>query len=325
MTTQRCICKLRQGKFILLTIALVLVFSAKGLADDAATDAPKVFSGPQVGEVLPPLTMRRVVGPEFDEQADFVATADGKPMLIVFVHQRTRPAFGLANLLMRFAATREEAGLQRALVFLSDDLTATEAWIKRIPQYFEKGTPVGISTEGAEGPGSYGLNRNVTLTVLVGKEGKATGNFALVQPSIQADGPKILQAIVDVTGGGEAPDITKFLPRGMSDRMTTARDADPKLRELMRAVIQKNATDDEVAKAAEAVEKYIATKKRARRELGEITKRVVDSDRFSTYGNATSRKQLKAWAKKYGPADESKANDKTRGSESDEPASRDES
>ena len=56
-------------------------------------------------------------------------------------------------------------------------------------------------TEGKEGPGSYGLNRNVTLTILVGKEGKVTANFALVQPSTQADLPKILEEVAKVAGG----------------------------------------------------------------------------------------------------------------------------
>ena len=42
----------------------------------------------------------------------------------------------------------------------------------------------------------------MSLTVLVGKEGVVSANFALVQPSVQADGPKILKAIVDALGRG---------------------------------------------------------------------------------------------------------------------------
>jgi hypothetical protein len=38
------------------------------------------------------------------------------------------------------------------------------------------------------------------MTVLVGKDDKVTANFALVQPSLQADGPKIAAAIADALG-----------------------------------------------------------------------------------------------------------------------------
>ena len=61
--------------------------------------------------------------------------------------------------------------------------------------------PIGISVDGKEGPGAYGLNRNVTLTVLVGKDNVVTANFALIQPSIPADAPKILAEVVKLIGG----------------------------------------------------------------------------------------------------------------------------
>ena len=275
------------------------LFSVQVDADDQT-----VFSGPQVGEQLPPFSMRTVVGPEAGKEQDLVTAAAGEPVLLVFVHERTRPAFGLANLLMRFAATRKAAGLHGGLIYLTDDATATETWMKNISSYFEKKTPVGFSTDGPEGPGAYGLNRNVALTILVGKDSKATANFALVQPSIQADGPKILQAIVDVTGGGKAPDIAKFQQSYMRNRtrMQNQREGDPKLQELLRVVIQKDATEEQVQKAAKAVEDYVAEKPKAQQDLGTITHRVVSSDRLSTYGTAAAQEKLKAWAKKYGPA-----------------------
>ena len=55
---------------------------------------------------------------------------------------------------------------------------------------------MGVSVDGAEGPGAWGLNREVAMTVVVGKDGKATANFALVQPSVQSDGPKIFAAML---------------------------------------------------------------------------------------------------------------------------------
>jgi hypothetical protein len=266
-----------------------------------ATAQEEVFSGPQVGELLPPLSVQNIVGPQAGQESDPVTAADGKPLLLIFIHKRERPAFGLANALTKAAVEREAQGLRRQLVFLTDDPTATRSWLKQIASYFEKDTPVGISLEGAEGPGAYGLNRNVTMTILVAREGKVTANFALVQPSLPADGPKTLKAIWDATGGGEVPEITKFAPQAMRARAAGEDQPDQKLRELLRSVIQKNASADQVEKAAKAVEDYVAEERAARTQLGQITRRVVAGPKFAEYGTPAAREKLKAWADKYGP------------------------
>lgn len=276
-----------------------------GLCLAAAAQEP-VFSGPQVDEVLPPLSVRNIVGPQAGPETDPVAAVDGKPLLLIFVHKRERPAFALANALTKAAAEREAQGLRRQLVFLTDDPTTTESWLKQTATYFEKGTPVGISLDGAEGPGAYGLNRNVTMTVLVAREGKVTANFALVQPSLPADGPKILTAIWEATGGGEVPEITKFAPGAMRAAMRDQRtdSQDPKLRALLRDLIRTNASADEVATAGKAVEEYISSNEAARMQLGQIARRVVNGPRFGVYGTAPAREKLKAWADQYGAAAE---------------------
>ena len=52
----------------------------------------------------------------------------------------------------------------------------------------------GISPDGREGPGSYGLNRNVAQTVIIAKDGKVLHNFAFTQPMLYTD-PHFLGAI----------------------------------------------------------------------------------------------------------------------------------
>ena len=83
-----------------------------------------------------------------------------------------------------------------------------------------------------------------------------TANFALVQPSLQADLPKILEAVVKVAGG-KAPKLedlpgVKEMPAGDGPKGPT-----PKLTGLLRPVIQKTATAEDVEKAAEAIEEYV--------------------------------------------------------------------
>ncbi len=164
-------------------------------------DAGEVFSGPQKGEPLAKFAMQGVLGDLEGKAIDPVAQAGAKPLLLIFVHQVNRPSVGMARLLGDYAAKRAEEGLHCGIVFLTADATETEAWMKRASGALPKGVSMGISKDGQEGPGEYGLNRKVTLTILMAKEGKVTANFALVQPSIQADAPRVLEAIVTVVGG----------------------------------------------------------------------------------------------------------------------------
>ena len=279
-----------------VTLFSMLVLGHSG----TATANDEVFSGPQVGEILPPLPAKGVFEDLAGQEFDLIKQADGKPVALIFFHQRTRPAFGLTNTIMQYAASRAKDGLQSGVIFLTDDPTATTRWMGIVQQRFPKGVAYGIS--GIEGPGSYGLNRNVTLTVLVGNEGKVTANFALVQPSLQADGPKILKAIVDATGGGKVPTIAELGGGQYAAGRMTMRSRDPKLTSLMRAVINKNGTPEQIEKAAAEVEKYVAENPTARRQLGQIASTVAGSDRISNYGTEVSQKIIRKWAKEYGGA-----------------------
>ena len=189
-----------------LVLVLVLVLGPSALL---AQDKPAEFSGPQAGEKLTPFTTKAILGEQAGKEIDLVKSAAGKPVLIVFVHERNRPTVGLARLLGIYAATKKSE-LTSGIVFLTPDATATEEWMKIAKGALPAGVPIGISTDGQEGPGAYGLNRKVQMTILVGKEDKVTANFALVQPSLQADGPKIAQAVVDALGGGKGPTIEEL-------------------------------------------------------------------------------------------------------------------
>lgn len=273
-----------------------------------AVDDPEVFSGPQPGERVPPLTVRNVFE---DPAVDFdpVANAKGGPLLLVFVHKRERPAFGLMRTLLQYSQTRKKDGLQTTAVFLTGDLTETANWMRRIRNYFPKGAAVAVSPDGIEGPGSFGLNRDVTLTVLVAKQGRVTANFALVQPSLQADGPKIAKAIVDVLGGGDVPDLSKFSGQRMQQmRRDGGRNAggrgdeqDPKLTGMLRQLIQKDASAEQVAAAAKDLNAYLDKNEAARKRVGEIANRIIDAGKLENYGTQAAQEHLKEWAKKFKP------------------------
>ena len=282
---------------LIATLVLTILSAAVALAED------EVFSGPQVGERLVPFTARGTLGEVAGKDFDLVTTAAGKPTLLIFVHEVTRPSVGLTRLIMNYAATRAKDGLASGVVFLSDDPTDTENWMKRAAHALPKNVAIGISTEGQEGPGAYGLNRNVALTVLVGNENQVVANFALVQPSIQADAPKIAKEIVEVLGGGKVPTLAELGTRGYGET-TKARMNDPQLNSLLRSLIQKTASAEQVRTTIAAIETYVADKPAAQQRIGEIARNIIVAGKLENYGTRPAQAQLKLWAEKY-PAKES--------------------
>ncbi|MEW4486784.1 hypothetical protein AB1L42_01815 [Thalassoglobus sp. JC818] len=264
-----------------------------------------VFSGPQPGEPLPSLTVKGVLGKNAGKTFDAMELAGDKPVLIFFVHERTRPAFGLMRAIMDYAKSRSEDGLVSAAVFLTSDPTETEKWMTGIQRYFPESVEFGLSPDGIEGPGAYGLNRNVSLTVLTGRNAKVTSNFALIQPSVQADGPKILKAIVDTIGSGEVPDLASLDGTRMDSRSqrTMSNNDDPNMRPLLRDLIQRDASQADVDAAAKKIEDYVKEHPDARKQLGRISTTIVNSDRLPNYGTEAAQKWLKTWAEKFGSSE----------------------
>lgn len=285
-------------------LLLVCLFAAIVQADE------EVFSGPQVGERLVPFTARGTLGDVAGKEFDLVKTADGKPVLLIFIHELTRPSVGLARLIGNYGAKRAKDGLVSGVVFLAADPTEMEIKVKRAARALPQDIPVGVSGEGQEGPGAYGLNRNVAMTVLVANENKVTANFALVQPSIQADAPKIAKEIVEALGGGKVPTLDELGAKGYSDT-AAARMNDPKLAPLLRSLIQKDASAEKVAEAVAAIEKYVADKPKSQQQIGDTARRIIAGGKLANYGTPAAQQQLKEWAKKY-PAQDSKKKQRPR-------------
>ncbi|HUG89506.1 MAG TPA: hypothetical protein VML55_01645 [Planctomycetaceae bacterium] len=290
-----------------MAVTYVLVASTAGFspADEPGDEA--VFSGPQPGEKLPAFKVRGVYAAAAGKDVDFVAQAGGGPLVLVFVHERTRPAFGIVRALMNYdrqrrldESLRGTDDLTLGVIWLTADATETEKWLGVVKQYLGEDAPVGISLDGAEGPGSYGLNRNVALTILVADEGRVAANFALVQPSLQADVPKVLDAIVKVAGG-RMPDLRRLdgekrpAPRPMAE-------LPDELAGMLRRLIRKDAGDEQVARAAREIEAYFEKHKDAGPQVGRIARRIIDAGRLENYGTPKAREQLKTWAEKYAPA-----------------------
>lgn len=259
-----------------------------------AADEP-LFSGPQVGEKLTPFKVLGVYDPQAGKEVDFVAAADGKPLLLIFVHDLTRPSASLTRALCAYMQPRAAEGLHCGVVWLTADRSQTEQYLRRAQRSLNLVSSVGISLDGLEGPGAYGLNRKVGLTILVAKDNQVSANFALVQPAL-TDGPKILAEVAKITGA-KAPTLEEF------EKLAGGRAAAPadQLREQLRPVIKLDATDEEVQRAANAVDKIVAEDKALQRELGQIAQRIVQSGNLKNYGTPAAQEHIKRWAEKYSP------------------------
>ncbi len=272
-----------------------------GRRDTKASPEPKtppVFSGPQVGETLPKFRVKRMFGKSTDEAFDPIATAAGKPVVVIFFHKITRPGIAAMRVVSKFLGQQKKTGVGGAVVFLTEDPTSTANWMRRARRALPAELPVGISPDGIEGPGAYGLNRKVELTILVGNRGKVTANFALVQPSTQVDVPKVLAAIVAQIGG-KVPTLASL---GVAERRAPARGGLPaEIGVKLRQMIGKMATAADVEKAAVELEAVFAKRPAVAKQVGQIGRRVIKSGRLDMYGTPPARVYLKKWADKYAP------------------------
>lgn len=276
----------------------------------AAGAEDQVFSGPQPGEKLLPFKLTGVRGELKEKEFDFIKLAEGKPVVLVFFHEYTRLAFGLARSLTSFyTSTKADKGLRVGVVFLSDDPSEKMKWAQRVQKYFPEDVMLGISREGREGPGAYGLNRKVTMTLLVGKEGKVTASFAIIQPALSAG---ILEAIASVIGE-KAPTVKEIQSKEQAEmqrmrkqnqrkrpqRSRPGRGGDAGLNTLLRSLINKQATEAEVREATLKIEKYVDGKEAARKDLSRRVTSIVNSGKLANYGTPAAQKVIRGWAKKY--------------------------
>jgi hypothetical protein len=177
-------------------LAVCLIVAAG--SGDTRADQP-IFSGPQPGERLTPFRVLDFSGPDAGKEVQLFGRPMGAPTLLVFVHEITRPALQLVRPLDLYASKLAKDGLACHFVWLSADKTQTERYLNQARGSLALRSPASISLDGAEGPGNYGLNRKVTLTVLVAKDDKVVANFAIVQPN-ETDAPPVLQAVARLFG-----------------------------------------------------------------------------------------------------------------------------
>lgn len=167
----------------------------------AKSEENKIFSGPQPGEKLPPLMAKGINGDTKGKTFDVIAKADGQ-LLVLFLQDESglglRGLLGISRLLAQISEKSEQA-MHINAVFLGDTPDSLENQASKLVPHIPSEVLLGISQDGREGPGSYGLNRSVAQTVIIAKDGKVLHNFAFTQPMLRPD-PYVLGAVGDAIG-----------------------------------------------------------------------------------------------------------------------------
>ena len=202
--------------------------------DFSTPEEKQPFSGPQPGEKLPPLNATSIIGKSKGKTFDFTKT-DGHP-LVLFLQDDDgaglRGLYDISRLIAKIANKSKQA-LHMSIVFLGDEPDTLTQRVSGVAGGIAKQVPknvlFGISPEGREGPGNYGLNRNVAQTILIAKNGKVLHNFAFTQPTVYADA-HVLGAIVQAIGEKPAT-VEKWLNEASAEGKQMQRDKSKMARE----------------------------------------------------------------------------------------------
>lgn len=173
----------------------------KDPAEFNKTQEKVLFSGPQPGEKLPFFKATGVRDALDGEEFDAVSMAGGKPQILIFQDETGVGIRGLRRLtrLLSRVENKSDQDLHTAVVFLGDDPAKITKFVKDLGRIIPGDLLVGVSRDGRDGPGAYGLNRNVSQTIIFSKDRKVTHSFVFPQGMLLVD-PHVLGAVAALIG-----------------------------------------------------------------------------------------------------------------------------
>ena len=169
-----------------------------------------VFSGPQPGERTTSFQVLDLTAEE-GRMRDPITENAGAPTALVFVHAIERSLGPLLRELDLYGAEQKNR-LKTEIVFLFADRLEGEQRARNVIRSFRLQSRAGLSLDGIEGPGNYGLNKECMMTIIAAKDNRVTANFALTQPGI-ADALKVLEALARTCGDSNPPTAEQISQR----------------------------------------------------------------------------------------------------------------
>ena len=218
-----------------------------GVKDPARfkTEGKQIFSGPQPGEKLPAFKATSLAGDNKGKELDPITSA-GNKLQVLFFQDVSRVAIaGLFSVMDAIGKIerKTDKDLQITCVFLSDDADSIRKGLRRgFSVLLERGIDVvAVSQGGRDGPGAYGLNRTISQTIILARDGKVTRTFVFPEPLLYAD-PHVLGGLAELIGekretvaGWLNEPASGERPRAGGDRARRQRALGGKLRGLVEA------------------------------------------------------------------------------------------
>jgi len=155
-----------------------------------------IYSGPQPGEKVLSLMTINLRGDQAGQELDPVDLAGDKLHLMFFVRQSRTFGRFLGQLRQQLHSIEESSKQPWAMsvIVCTDDANEAEKSFTVLDQRYPKSLVVGLSRDGSAGPPAYGLDKNLTATVIVAKNGKVLYNLPYVGNAFYTQ-PHILGAI----------------------------------------------------------------------------------------------------------------------------------
>jgi hypothetical protein len=271
-----------------LSLAVLFLFGSSLCAADA------VFSGPQPGEKATSFKVLAIGGAEDGKERDPISENAGAPTALVFIHQLERSLVPLLRIVEQYGVERRDR-IKTEIVFLAADRLAGEERVRAAAGSLKLAARIGLSPDGAEGPGNYGLNKDCLMTIVTAKDNQVVANFALVQPGI-ADAPKVIAALAKTCGDDNPPTAEALAAKqpGMArgrpamaekpkDDFPGAVPSDEKLVGLLRQFIRPTNDDATVDRVLAEVKTHIKSNADLTKQAADGWTRVLHfGDRYGT-------------------------------------------
>ncbi len=82
-------------------------------------------------------------------------------------------------------------------------------------------------------------------------------------------------------------------------RAAPSEDQDPRLRPLLSKLIRKDASEEDVDRAAEAVQKFVSENPETKRQIAAIANRIIQAGKLQDYGTPRAQKYLTDWSTSF--------------------------
>ena len=201
---------------------------------------------------------------EEGKQIDIIKDAGDAPQVLVFQDRQGVGVRGLYGLSAAVNKVRQKhKTLKMSVVFLDDDAEYMTQFAGRFTSSLkQRGTShITISPDGRDGPGNYGLNRNISQTIILAKGGKVTHNFTFPRGILYADA-HVLGGLAELVG--EKYDALAKIVNTPDER--------EKAMAMSRQSEQANPQSDAQAAFREKLGNMVRSGKITRAEAGELWK-----------------------------------------------------